>query len=60
MAVGSEVDIDHVAPIKWLLPKNQCQYIVRFERMVKTYGLNLSSQKNIENQALKGNEASHI
>ena len=39
---------------KWLPPKNQCQYIVRFERVVKTYSLNLSSQQNIEYQALKG------
>ena len=94
---ASEVDIDHVVPLKWawdhgankwtkakreqfandpanllsverslnrqkgakgldewLPPKNQCQYIVRFERVIKTYGLNLSSHKNIEYQALKG------
>ena len=94
---ASEVDIDHVVPLKWawdhgankwtkakreqfandpanllsverslnrqkgakglnqwLPPKNQCQYIVRFERVVKTYSLNLSSQQNIEYKALKG------
>ena len=94
---ASEVDIDHVVPLKWawdhganqwtkakrekfandpanllsverslnrqkgakgleewLPPKNQCQYIVRFERVVKSYGLSLSYQKNIEHQALKG------
>ncbi len=93
---ASEVDIDHVVPLKWawmhgankwteakrkkfandpanllsvekslnrqkgakglnqwLPPQNQCQYILRFKRVVKTYGLNLSHKKSLEYQALK-------
>lgn len=30
---------------KWLPPKNQCQYIARFERVRKTYGLKLSTSE---------------
>ncbi len=33
---------------EWLPPKNQCQYIARFERIRKTYGLDLSTSKERE------------
>ncbi|MGK0235384.1 MAG: hypothetical protein ACI9EK_001920 [Psychroserpens sp.] len=38
---------------KWLPPKNQCQYIVRFVRVYKTYGLQLNSSESSQYAAIK-------
>lgn len=40
-------------PINWLPPKNKCQYISRFMRVYKTYGLVLSKQESKQYQAIK-------
>lgn len=37
----------------WLPPKNKCQYILRFERVRKTYGLALSSSELKDYNAIK-------
>ncbi len=38
---------------EWLPPKNQCQYIARFERVRKTYGLKLSTSEKSKFAAIK-------
>ncbi len=38
---------------EWLPPKNQCQYILRFERIVKKYNLTLTSTEQSAYPALK-------
>jgi hypothetical protein len=38
---------------EWLPPKNQCQYIARFERIRITYGLDVSASKEREFSAMK-------
>jgi len=42
-------------PVEWLPPKNKCQYILRFQRIYKSYKLNLSNEEVKKHSLVRAN-----